>query len=130
MYSYIAICQKTNGEQSMSSVIDTSSLISDMNLMRLKAGNVGFQNINNLPSNTEGVKAADFSSALKQALDGVNELQVTSDAEKARYDMGDRSVSLADVMLHSQKASLALEATVQVRNKMTEAYRTIMQMQF
>ncbi len=114
----------------MSSVIDTSSLISDMNLMRLKAGNVGFQNINNLPSNTEGVKAADFSSALKQALDGVNELQVTSDAEKARYDMGDRSVSLADVMLHSQKASLALEATVQVRNKMTEAYRTIMQMQF
>jgi flagellar hook-basal body complex protein FliE len=42
--------------------------------------------------------------------------------------MGDRSVSLAEVMIASQKSSVAFEATVQVRNKLVESYKEIMNM--
>ena len=34
-----------------------------------------------------------------------------------------------DVMLASQKSSISFEATIQIRNKMIEAYKTISQMQ-
>ncbi len=42
--------------------------------------------------------------------------------------MGDKSVDLAEVMIAGQKSSIAFEATVQVRNKMVDAYKTIMNM--
>jgi flagellar hook-basal body complex protein FliE len=42
--------------------------------------------------------------------------------------MGDPNVNLVDVMIASQKASVAFEATVQVRNKMVEAYQEVMRM--
>ena len=54
---------------------------------------------------------------------------VHADNMRTRFDMGDDSVSLSDVMIASQKASIAFEATVQIRNKCVEAYKTIMQMQ-
>ena len=40
----------------------------------------------------------------------------------------DRSVSLAEAMIASQKSSVAFEATVQVRNKLVESYKEIMNM--
>ena len=61
--------------------------------------------------------------------EGVNDLQVNSNNLKTNFELGDRSVSLAEVMIAGQKAGLALEATIQVRNKMVETYKTIMQMQ-
>ncbi len=87
-------------------------------------------------SQTEAVRspsAADsvgeFADLLHNALESVNTLQNKADNMQTRFDIGDRSVTLADVMLASQKSRIAFEATVQVRNKMVEAYRTISQMQ-
>ena len=59
----------------------------------------------------------------------MNVLQNESAAMQSRFDVGDRSVSLADVMLASQKSSISFEATLQVRNRLADAYRSIMQMQ-
>jgi len=42
--------------------------------------------------------------------------------------MGDPNVSLADAMIASQKASVAFQATVQVRNKLVAAYEEVMRM--
>ena len=42
--------------------------------------------------------------------------------------MGDQNVSLSDVMIASNKSGLAFDATVQVRNKMVEAYKEVMSM--
>jgi len=42
--------------------------------------------------------------------------------------MGDRSVSISDAMIASQKSSIAFSATVEVRNKFVEAYKEIMSM--
>jgi flagellar hook-basal body complex protein FliE len=70
----------------------------------------------------------DFGSLLKNAISTVNELQQDAGAKKMAFEMGDRSVSLAETMIASQKAGLAFEATVQVRNKFVEAYKEIMSM--
>ena len=42
--------------------------------------------------------------------------------------MGDPNVSLVDTMVAAQKAGLAFDATLQVRNKLVEAYKDIMNM--
>ena len=65
---------------------------------------------------------------LQQALDNVNELQGSANDLRTRFDMGDKSVDLSEVMIAGQKSSIAFEATVQVRNKMVDAYKTIMNM--
>jgi flagellar hook-basal body complex protein FliE len=70
----------------------------------------------------------DFASALKNTLDQVNQAQRSSEALTQRFAMGDDSVSLSDVMINSQKASISFHATVQVRNKLVSAYQDIMNM--
>jgi flagellar hook-basal body complex protein FliE len=64
-----------------------------------------------------------FSDALKSALDGVAE------SLGKRFQMGDDSVSLSDVMISMQKASINFQATMQVRNKLVSAYHDMMNMQ-
>ncbi|MFD1006857.1 flagellar hook-basal body complex protein FliE [Oceanisphaera ostreae] len=70
----------------------------------------------------------DFSAVLSQAVNSVNGLQKSTDSLRTRFEMGDQAVSLEEVMISSQKSSLAFDATVQVRNKVVEAYKTIMNM--
>ncbi|WP_107980870.1 flagellar hook-basal body complex protein FliE [Pseudoduganella sp. UC29_71] len=70
-----------------------------------------------------------FSDALKDALDAVSASQNKSQELGKRFQMGDDSVSLSDVMVSMQKASINFQATIQVRNKLVSAYHDIMNMQ-
>lgn len=79
------------------------------------------QQVNN-PSSTN------FGELLQTAVNNVNDLQSKSGELKTAVEMGDRSVSLAEAMIASQKAGVAFEATVQVRNKLVDAYKQIMSM--
>jgi flagellar hook-basal body complex protein FliE len=65
---------------------------------------------------------------LSNAIEKVNDMQLESKDMQQRFEMGDRSLSMADVMLAKEKSGIAFEATVQVRNKVLEAYKTIMNM--
>ncbi|MCL1036496.1 flagellar hook-basal body complex protein FliE [Shewanella corallii] len=76
-------------------------------------------------NNTSG---ADFSALLSQALGTVTELQSNSAQLATRLEMGDSRVTLSDTVIAREKASVAFEATVQVRNKFVEAYKEIMSM--
>lgn len=71
----------------------------------------------------------DFAKAFKAQLDQVNALQQHSDQLGKRFALGDDSVHLSDMMVASQKAGIAVQATVQVRNKLVSAYQDIMNMQ-
>lgn len=71
---------------------------------------------------------SEFSTLFKDALKTVNTTQVEAGELRKRVEMGDPSVSLVQAMIAAQKSSLAFEATVQVRNKMVEAYKDIMSM--
>lgn len=71
---------------------------------------------------------ADFADLLGNAINNVNTLQKTSGNLQTRFDQGDQSVSLSDVMIARNKSSVAFEATIQVRNKLVEAYKELMNM--
>jgi flagellar hook-basal body complex protein FliE len=71
----------------------------------------------------------DFSDVLKASLNQLNQGQVKAEQIGQKFAMGDDSVSLSDVMITGQKASISFQATVQVRNKLVSAYRDIMNMQ-
>ena len=87
------------------------------------------QNMNEPQQLSEiNTSAGDFATMLKHAVDGVNNMQLESKNAQQRFEMGDTSLSLAEVMLTKEKSGIAFEATVQVRNKVLEAYKTIMNM--
>ncbi len=69
-----------------------------------------------------------FSSLLKDALNKVNSLQLQSDEYKQLLATGDVD-NLHDVTIAAEKASIALQLTLAIRNKVVEAYQEIMRMQ-
>jgi len=74
---------------------------------------------------------ADFSKAVDSAhsvMGGINNLQANSESLKAKYLVGDPSVSLSQVVLATEKSKLAFQGLVTVRNKCLEAYKDIMSM--
>jgi flagellar hook-basal body complex protein FliE len=70
-----------------------------------------------------------FADALKSSLSAVSDSQIKADEMGKGFAMGDDRVSLSDVMIGMQKANIAFQATVQVRNKLVSAYHEIMNMQ-
>lgn len=70
-----------------------------------------------------------FADVLKASLDSVNSSAHKAEELGKSFSMGDDSVSLSEVMISMQKASISLQATVQVRNKLVSAYQGIMNMQ-
>jgi flagellar hook-basal body complex protein FliE len=77
---------------------------------------------------TSASTKVDFSEALKASLNQVNQVQLNAEQLGKNFAMGDDSVSLSDVMIAGQKASISFQATVQVRNKLVSAYTDIMNM--
>jgi len=69
-----------------------------------------------------------FSDVLKSALEQVDASQKTSTDLGQRFILGDKSVNISDVMIAGQKANIALQTTLQVRNRLVNAYNTIMNM--
>jgi flagellar hook-basal body complex protein FliE len=69
-----------------------------------------------------------FSGFLNKAMNDLNEQQAAVDDVNQKFVKGEIS-DVHQVMLTSEKASLGLQLTVQVRNKMIEAYQEIMRMQ-
>ena len=72
--------------------------------------------------------AAGFSDMFQQALGQVNQLSHNAETNKTRFELGDPGVQLSDVVIAGQKADLAFQATLQVRNKLVQAYQDIMNM--
>lgn len=104
--------------------LNTSALFNDLPLQGLQSKGLD----NEMSTQTTQSNATDFSQMLKQAIDNVNGLQQNTSELRNRFEMGDEQVSLGDVMIAANKSSLAFDATVQVRNKMVEAYKEVMSM--
>jgi flagellar hook-basal body complex protein FliE len=69
-----------------------------------------------------------FGDTLKRALGEVSEAQDTATDYIQRFMRGE-PVELHQVMAASEEAGIALEMLVEMRNKFTDAYRTIINMQ-
>lgn len=71
---------------------------------------------------------ADFASLLRNSIDQVNDTQQTSKTMVEAFSKGDPNTDLTEVMVAMQKASLSFQAMTQVRNKLVEAYKDVMNM--
>ena len=66
---------------------------------------------------------------LRDAVHEVNAVPSTAPSQAQAFQLGDRSVSIEQVMISMQKASLSFQGMVAVRNKLVEAYREISNLQ-
>lgn len=80
----------------------------------------------NTPTPAQAQKS--FASVLKESLNQVNEAQNQSDVMTEKLAKGE-NVDLHQVMIASQKASITMSATLEIRNKVIEAYQEVMRMQ-
>lgn len=69
-----------------------------------------------------------FADQLRQAVNDVGEVQQNRDDLFAAFMRGE-PVDLAQVMAAAEEASISLEVLVEIRNKLQDAYRTIMSIQ-
>jgi len=72
---------------------------------------------------------SEFSKILSDALESVNDQQKS--VEQMADDFAKGKVSnIHELVVEAEKASISLRLTVEVRNKIVDAYREIMRMQF
>jgi flagellar hook-basal body complex protein FliE len=76
-------------------------------------------------TDTSGVS---FNNLLKDSINEVNESQLQATELKQAFELGESDVNLAEVMVAIQKSSVSFEAMVQVRNKLIDAYKEVMNM--
>lgn len=117
-------CMKTG-------IIDTSRIEAMMAQLKAAATRPenGVKALKDAVPDGEPAAKVDFASVFKASLDQVNGAQKRAEELSKRFVLGDDSVNLSDVMINSQKAGIAFQATVQVRNKLVSAYHDIMNMQ-
>ena len=82
------------------------------------------------PVNKVGaVAGTGFKDAILQALQATSDLQKESGRLSREFSLDNPAVSLENTMLVGVKSGTAFQATLQVRNKVVQAYTDIMNMQ-
>ncbi len=77
----------------------------------------------------QAAEAPSFQSAMTQALRGVSQQQMEADRLQREVQLDNPTVSLEETMVAMQKAQIGFQATLQVRNRLVQAYSDIMNMQ-
>jgi flagellar hook-basal body complex protein FliE len=77
----------------------------------------------------KGGEPGSFGGELKAAVERINELQQGAGNKATAFQAGDPDVALHEVMVDMQKASVAFQMGVQVRNRLVSAYKEVMNMQ-
>ena len=75
------------------------------------------------------VQGAGFQQALTQALSSVSKSQLEANTLQREVQLDNPTVSLEQTMVAMQKAQIGFQGTLQVRNKLVQAYSDIMAMQ-
>lgn len=101
------------------SEMNVNQVLAQMRAMSLEAGS---------KAREADAGNSDFAALLKQSIDSVNDTQQVAGKMAEAFEAGDANVSLAEVMVASQKASVSFQAMLQVRNKLVEAYQDVMNM--
>lgn len=76
----------------------------------------------------QGTGNLPFSDIFKNALENVSKLELEAQALANDFAVG-RTDNIHQVMIAAEKADIALQFTLQIRNKIMDAYNEIMRMQ-
>ena len=103
--------------------------MSDIAINQVLAQMRAMQALANPQATPEAVQGqGNFSNLMQDSIKEVNSAMQESRAMTARFEMGDPSVSLAEVMVNSQKAGLQFQAVAEIRNRVLSAYKEVMDM--
>jgi flagellar hook-basal body complex protein FliE len=105
--------------------IQASQLLNQMRSLQVQAGGGETQPAAVSGSDSQKV---DFAAVLKQSVDAVNNQSQTASQMATALERGDSNISIAQVMIEAQKASVGFEAMKRVRNDLISAYKEIMSM--
>ncbi len=100
--------------------MEISQVLAQMRVMAAQAGGP--------VSGGAAASGASFQQLLSDSIGKVNALQQQAAELKTGFEQGRDDIDLAQVMIASQKASLSFSAMVEVRNKLVDAYKDIMNM--
>lgn len=86
--------------------------------------------IDGLPglNGVQDAAAPSFSQTLREAIGGVNQAQQQAGALTKAFELGEPGADLAKVMVAAQQSTVAFRATVEVRNRLVQAYQDVMSM--
>lgn len=104
--------------------IAIGQVVAQMRALAARAG--GEMGIEAADSGQGGVR---FSDLMRQSIDDINQAMLSSRSMADAFEAGDESVSLTELMVNAQRASLEFQALTEVRNKLLNAYQDIMRMQ-
>lgn len=106
--------------QALSSV---ENLLSQMRAVARAA-----QGLEQAPVGAAPASQGGFAAELTRSLNRVSDVQNAAHLQAQSFELGDPGVGLSNVMIDLQKANLAFQATVQVRNRLVEAYKEVANM--
>jgi flagellar hook-basal body complex protein FliE len=107
------------------SQIDVNSLLSQMRAISAQA--TGVMPSAALPASSSG-PSVDFGTLFKQTIGSVAAQQNNAQAQVNAFERGDPGADIVKTSIAGQKADLAFRGLVEVRNKLVDAYTTIMNM--
>ena len=103
--------------------------MSDIAINQVLAQMRAMQALANPQATPEAVQGqGNFSNLMQDSIKEVNAAMQESRAMTTRFEMGDPTVSLAEVMVNSQKAGLQFQAVAEIRNRVLSAYQEVMNM--
>ncbi len=97
--------------------------------MKINQINLNLLNPANLTKTDNLQEGKSFVEFLKDSLGEVNDLQHKGDEMAMRFAASDPTVDIPDLMLALEEASIAMQLTIEIRNKLLESYQEIMRMQ-
>ncbi|MFC4764340.1 flagellar hook-basal body complex protein FliE [Dyella koreensis] len=106
------------------SQIDVNSLLSQMRQLSTQV-RMPETSFTNAASASQG---GDFGALLRQSIAAVGQNQMEAGKLAAGFERGDAGADLGRTMVAVQKADLSLRAMTEVRNKLVDAYKDIMNM--
>lgn len=107
--------------------LQTGRLPGDSQRMEISGqSNSGLGSISGTGNSSSSQKS--FADTLNEAINSVNTMQQQSN--KGMQDLATgRTDNIAEVMIQSEKADIAIKLMMQVRNKIIDAYQEVMKMQ-
>ena len=76
----------------------------------------------------QNIQKVDFSEVLANSINSVNDNLMASGKMAAEFEKGGSDITMAQLVLNMEKASVSFQAVTQVRNKLLNAYQEIMNM--
>ncbi|MGO4392525.1 flagellar hook-basal body complex protein FliE [Variovorax sp. M-6] len=100
------------------SIAAIESVLQQMRVTSLQAG---FTPAAAAPTETGG-----FAAELKRSLDNISGAQTRAYGQAEAFELGKPGIALNDVMVDLQKANVAFQTGLQVRNRLVSAYQEVM----